>query len=150
MACEVTGHEGPIHKVSTKSADYWCEVDDLLPDSSERGRALVKGTRVWALWVDGRWFPGTVDAVQGPLRHVTWDDEDSMWLESYKVVVLAAEAGRPEIGTVVMAPRWDGDPQLARVEGEEHGMFRVTYSDGEEGVVEAEAIQTFPPNPFRD
>jgi hypothetical protein len=150
MTGEVAGYEGAIHKISTKSADYWCEADDLVPESGERSQSLVKGTRVWALWLDGRWYPGTIDAVQGPLRHVTWDDGDAMWLEAFQAVILAAEAGPPEVGSIVIAQRWDGDFQPARVEGEEDGKFRVTYPDGEEGVVDEDDIKTFPPNPFRD
>ena len=150
MTGEVAGHQGQIHRVATRSGDYWCEAEDLLPDSPERARELTPGSRVWALWLDGRWFPGTVDAVEGTLRHVTWDDGDSMWLEGHQVVLLVKEKQAPEVGTVVVAQRWDGDFQPARVEAEEDGQFRVVYPDGEEAWVDEEKLQTFPPNPFRE
>ena len=132
MSGEVTGHQGQVHRVTARSGEFWCEAEDLLPDSPERARELTPGSRVWALWLDGRWFPGTVDAVEGTLRHVTWDDGDSMWLEGHQVVLLVKEKQVPVVGTVVVAQRWDGDFQPARVEAEEDGQFRVVYPDGEE------------------
>lgn len=147
---EVVAHEGTIHQVKTASGTYWCEADDLLPDSPERERELVNGERVWALWLDGRWYPGTINRRQGRLRNVTWDDGDSMWLEPSQMVLLAAEAGSPEVGNVVVAQRWNGEYQPARVEQQDGDNYRVVFSDGEESWVTEEDLSTFPPNPFRE
>src|ERR1700761_8118603 len=49
---EVIGHQGPLYQVNTRMGPYWCEIDDLLPESAEREEALGDGSRVWALWVD--------------------------------------------------------------------------------------------------
>jgi hypothetical protein len=145
---EVTAHQGALHQVTTRAGDYWCEVDDLLPASEEREPALAHGVRVWALWLDGRWYPGTVDGCQGSLRHVRWDDGDRMWLPAGHAVVLAAEPDGPQVGQVVMAPHWNGEVQPARVEQEEDQRFRVVFADGEESWVSGDELQTFPPNPF--
>jgi hypothetical protein len=147
---EVESHEGTLHRVKTSSGNYWCEVDDLLPESSERERALTEGERVWALWLDGRWYPGTVDGRQGRLRHITWDDGDAMWVEPSHIVLLAAEAGSPEVGQVVVARRWNGESQPARVEQQDGDNFKVVFADGEESWVSPDEVSTFPPNPFRD
>jgi hypothetical protein len=131
--------------------DFWCDAYDLLAESPERTRRLHNGTRVWALWLDGRWYAGTVDALEGNLRHVTWNDGDSMWLEPSQIVLLVREAGPPQVDTIVLAPRWDGDYQPARVEQQEGRRFRVVFfSDQEEQRVEREEIRTFPANPFHD
>ncbi|HXG10525.1 MAG TPA: tudor domain-containing protein [Gemmataceae bacterium] len=150
LAGEVAAHEGPLHLVRSATGNYWCEADDLLPDLPGREDALTDGARVWALWLDGRWYPGTIDGRQGRLRHVTWDDGDSMWLEPGHIVLLVAEAGEPEVGTVVVAPRWNGEHQLARVEQQDGDRFRVVFSDGEEAWVCGDELATFPPNPFRE
>lgn len=147
---EVVGHEGSVHQVKTPSGTYWCEANDLLAETPERERALVEEARVWALWLDGRWYPGTVDRCQGRLRHVTWDDGDAMWLEATHLVLLAAEAGAPEIGNVVVAQRWNGEYQPARVEQADGDSYRVTFPDGEEAWVSEGELSTFPPNPFRE
>src|SRR6516164_5650913 len=68
-----------------------------------RGETLTPDTRVWAMWLDGRWYPGRVDDVEGPLRHITWDDGDSMWLDANAVVPLIVETGRPKEGALVLA-----------------------------------------------
>src|SRR5262249_30826209 len=70
LAGEVTGQDGALHQVRTASGTYWCELDDLLPDLPGREQHLEDGERVWALWLDGRWYPGTIDRCQGRLRHV--------------------------------------------------------------------------------
>jgi hypothetical protein len=149
-AGEISGHQGPLHKVSLPFGEYWCEPDDLLPESPDRAAALEFGSRVWARWLDGRWFPGYVDGVQGPLRHVTWDDGDAMWLETTHIVPLVHEAGPPQLGAVVTARRWNGEYQPARVEQQEGLRYQVVFSDEEETWVTEEDIRTFPPNPFRE
>lgn len=150
MTGEVQRHEGPLHQVRTASGGYWCEADDLLPDLPGWEHDLNEGARVWALWLDGRWYPGTVDGRQGRIRHVTWDDGDAMWLEPTYLVLLAAEATAPEVGSVVVAQRWNGEHQPARVEQQEDDRYRVVFADGEESWVSEEDLITFPPNPFRD
>ncbi len=150
-AGEVVERQGPLYKVKTRAADFWCDGFDLLAESAERTRRLQDGTRVWALWLDGRWYPGTVDGVEGRLRHVTWDDGDALWLEPWQLVLLVREAGPPQVDTVVLAPRWDGAYQPARVEQQDGRRYRVTFfSDEEEAWVEREELRTFPANPFHD
>src|SRR5436190_20331709 len=68
----VTAHAGRLHQVTTPFRQFWCEATDLLPESPARAEALTDATRVWALWLDGRWYPGTVDDAEAGLRHVTW------------------------------------------------------------------------------
>lgn len=145
---EVVAHEGPLHQVNTRMGAYWCEIDDLLPEATDREEVLGDGTRVWALWVDGRWYPGLVDRVQGPLRHVTWDDGDAMWLDAYQMVVMATEAKTPEEGTIVLARHPQGPKVPARVEEREGMRFRVTFPDGEEAWVPSDDVYPMPPNPF--
>src|SRR5262245_53756104 len=147
---EVLGHSDFLHRVRTPSGDWWCETDDLLPESPARAEDLVRDTRVWARWVNGRWYPGTVDACQGPLRHVIWDDGDAMWLGPSHLVVLVAEAAEPQVDSFVLARRWDGDEEPARVEQQDGDRYRVVFSDGEEAWVTADDVQTFPANPFLD
>jgi hypothetical protein len=147
---EVIGHEGRLHQVRTPPGVYWCEADDLLPDAPGREHDLEDGARVWALWLDGRWYPGTIDACHGRLRHVTWDDGDSMWLEPGHLVLLVTEAGDPEVGNVVVAQRWNGEYQPARVEQQDGDSYRVVFADGEESWLSADDLSTFPPNPFRE
>lgn len=148
---EILDHLGPLHQVRTAIGDYWCELDDLLPESGDRMLTLEEGARVWALFPDGRWYPATVDGCQGPLRHVTWDDGDAMWLDALHMVALALEPGPPQVDTVAVAPRWDGEFQPARVEQQEGRRFRVVFlSDGEEAWVPGEDLRTFPLNPFQD
>lgn len=148
LAGEVVGHEGTIHKVQTHMGIYWVDADDLLPESSERTRDLSPEGRVWALWLDGRWYPGTIEAVQGNLRRVVWDDGDAMWLEVSHIVPMAADAEPPEVGATVVAQRWDGEYQPAQVEQQEGGRYRVVFRDGEESWAKEEDLKTFPPNPF--
>jgi hypothetical protein len=147
---QVVGHEAGLHQVRTASGTYWCEPDDLLPDLPGRERDLEDGDRVWALWLDGRWYPGTIDRCQGRLRHVTWDDGDAMWLEPGHLVHLIHEAGAPEVGSVVVAQRWNGAYQPARVEQQDGDSYRVVFADGEESWLAADDLSTFPPNPFRE
>src|SRR5207249_12274148 len=45
-AGEVQSHADFLHRVHTPSGDYWCELDDLLPDSAERAQMLAPDTRV--------------------------------------------------------------------------------------------------------
>jgi hypothetical protein len=149
-AGEVQSHADFLHRVHTPSGDYWCELDDLLPDSDERAQMLAQDTRVWARWINGRWYPGTIDGSQGPLRHVAWDDGDAMWLETSHMVLLAGEAGEPQVDSFVLARRWDGDFEPARVEQQEGDQFRVVFGDGEEAWVTGDDVQTFPANPFLD
>lgn len=146
---EVAEHLGPLHLVHLSLGDFWCEAGDILPESAERAQGLREGVRVWARWLDGRWFPGTIDAQQGPLRHVTWDDGDAMWLDPLHIVRLVKEA-TPQVDTFVIAPRWDGEHQPARVEQQDGKRFRVTFQDGEEAWVDSSDIQAFPPSPFFD
>jgi hypothetical protein len=145
---DVVAHQGKLHQVSTKTASYWCEVNDLMPESPVREQGLKDGTRVWALWLDGRWFPGVIDACEGPLRHVAWDDGDQMWLEAYQMVVMAADARSPEEGDIVLAKHWNGDVQPARVEQRDGARFKVVFRDGEESWLPGDDLTTFPPNPF--
>lgn len=149
MPGEVVAHQGPLHQVNTRAGQYWVESDDLLAESVDREKVLEDDTRVWALWLDGRWYPGTIDKMQGPLRHVTWDDGDAMWLDAYQTVVLAAEAEPPEEGSMVIAKRWDGEFQPARVEQKEGLRYRVAFSDGEEATIPGDDLYTFPPSPFQ-
>ncbi len=150
MIGEVMAHQGRLHQVKTRSGDYWCEPDDLLPESAEREQALLDGTKVWALWLDGHWYPGMVDDCQGPLRHVTWDDGDSMWIDAYQAVVQAAGAEPPSVGGVVVAKRWDGEYQPAQVDQRDGARFHVVFRDGEEAWVPGDDVYTFPPCPFQD
>src|SRR5436309_806786 len=83
---KVTAHVGRIHQVTSQFRQFWCETMDLLPESPRRAESLTPDTRVWAVWLDGRWYPGRVDDAEGPLRHVTWEDGDSMWLDPGSVV----------------------------------------------------------------
>jgi hypothetical protein len=145
---EVSGQQGRLYQVKTRHDAFWCELDDLVPESADRDDLLREGTRVWALWIDGRWFPGIIDAEEGRIRHVIWDDGDAMWLEPHQIVVMAAESGVPKEGTVVLTRHPDGDMQPARVEAREGMRFRVTFRDGEEKWVPGDDITTFPPNPF--
>lgn len=148
---EVIERQGPLCKVRTRALEFWCEAADLVLEAPQRTRRLLDGTRVWALWLDGHWYPGTVDGAEGSLRHVTWDDGDSMWLEPAQLVVLVREAGPPQVDTVALAPRWDGNYQPARVEQQDGRRFRVVFfSDEEEAWVEREELRTFPANPFHD
>ena len=144
----VTAHVGRVHQITTPFRQFWCEAQDLLPESPRRGEALTDGTRVWAVWLDGRWYPGTVDDAEGPLRHVTWDDGDSMWLEANYIVPLVVESGRPKVGALILAKRWDGDFEPARVKDEGESEFCVAFADGEEAWVTEDDMQSFPPNPF--
>jgi hypothetical protein len=150
FAGEVIGHQGRLHKVETPMGAYWCEPDDLLAGAAEREAILDRGTRVWARWLDGRWYPGTVDGSQGPLRHITWDDGDSMWLEASHIVLLAGEPSEPTVGGVVVARRWDGEFQPGTLDQREGDRFHVVFRDGEEAWVTGEDLYQFPPNPFVD
>ena len=148
---EVTGHIGKVHRVETSFGVCWCEADDLLPDSEKRRKLLEAGARVWARWPDGRWFPGTIDAIEEPLRHVTWDDGDSMWIEASHAVLMPVESAEIAPGRQVIASRWDGERQLGIVEEEEgSGLFRVRFLDGEEASVSGGELRSLPPNPFRE
>ena len=144
----VTAHVGRVHQITTPFRQFWGEAQDLLPESPRRGEALTDGTRVWAVWLDGRWYPGTVDDAEGPLRHVTWDDGDSMWLEANYIVPLVVESGRPKVGALILAKRWDGDFEPARVKDEGESEFCVAFADGEEAWVTEDDMQSFPPHPF--
>jgi hypothetical protein len=145
---EVIAHLGPLHQVDTRMGSYWCEIDDLLPETPEREQVLADGTRVWALWVDGRWYPGLVDGVQGSLRHVAWDDGDCMWLDAYQIVPMAAEAQAPEEGAFVLARHPQGPMAPARIEEHQGARYRVTFPDGEEAWVPGDDVYPVPPNPF--
>jgi hypothetical protein len=147
---EVHGHLGAIHRVETAYGTFWCEAQDLLADSPERESRLVLGARVWGLWIDGRWYPGTVDGEQGSLRHVTWDDGDSMWTEARNLVLRVASRRAPRVGDHVLAHRWDGHDAMGTVEEEEGGRVRIAFADGEEGWVPAESARVYPSNPFLD
>jgi hypothetical protein len=150
-AGEIVDRQGPVFKVRTRAMEFWCDASDLIGEDPERTRRLADGTRVWALWLDGRWYPGTVDGLEGRLRHVTWDDGDSMWLEPSQMVLLVREAGPPQVDTVVLAPRWDGEYQPARVDQQDGRRYHVVFfSDEEEAWMEREALRTFPANPFHD
>lgn len=146
---EVVAHAGPLHRVRMNLGEFWCELDDLVPASPERERSLGDGARVWARWLDGRWYPGTVDGRQGPLRHVTWDDGDAMWLDPLFMVLLVKE-GTPQVDTIALAPRWDGEYQPARIEQQEGVRYRVVFQDGEEAWVTADELRTLPAYPFLD
>jgi hypothetical protein len=147
---EVQAHVGPVHRVETAFGTYWCESDDLLVDSPRREELLVPGARIWGLWLDGRWYSGAVDGVQGPLRHVAWDDGDRMWIEARNLVLLSVEPPPPQVGRRVLAPRWDGGYEPGTVEQVEGEKFRVVFADGEDVCLAAEDLQTFPPCPFLD
>jgi len=148
MPGEVVAHQGLLHLVRANGNNYWVELDDMLADAPEREQRLRRGTRVWALWVDGRWYRGQVDGAQGALRHITWDDGDSMWLECGMIVPEVVQAQTPQIDTVVLAPRWDGDVQPGRVEGQNGSQFRIVFPDGEETWASEEELAVLPPNPF--
>jgi len=145
---EVAGQQGSLYKIANRGSFYWCAADDLIPEAPERDRALQEGTRVWALWVDGRWFPGVLDDQDGPIRHVTWDDGDSMWLEPTQIVVQATGGGAPTEGAIVLAKHWNGNQMPARVEQRDGARFRIVFQDGEESWVPGDDLTTFPPNPF--
>jgi hypothetical protein len=145
---KVTAHVGRIHQVTTQFRQFWCETMDLLPESARRAEALTPDTRVWAMWLDGRWYPGRVDDAEGPLRHVTWDDGDAMWLDANTVVPLVVESGKAKEGALVLAKRWDGDFEPARVKEVTAEEVCVIFSDGEETWVSADEMQSFPPCPF--
>jgi hypothetical protein len=148
---EVTAHQGRLHSISTRGGgSYWCEIDDLLPDSPERAELLNENTRVWAMWIDGQWFPGVIDGVEGPIRHVCWDDGDSMWVESIQIVVMAAANEPLREGAIVLANHWNGDMQPGRIEQLEGYRYRVVFGDGEEDWFSADDLTTLPPNPFND
>jgi hypothetical protein len=120
----------------------------MLPDSPQRSALLVAGTSVWALWCDGRWYPGTIDRLEGPLRHVTWTDGDSMWIEARHAVLRAVDAAPPALGDSVLAQRWDGRREHGVVEEQGGARLRVCFADGEEEWVQAEDVQSAPRNPF--
>jgi hypothetical protein len=146
---EVKEHVGPIHRVETAFEDYWCEADDLLAESARRNDLLVMGTRVWGRWLDGFWYAGTIAGVQGSLlRRVEWDDGDNMWTENRNLVVMAIQAVTVDVGKVVLAPRWDGRYESAKVESVEGHRFRVVFEDGDEAWAGEEDVRTFLPNPF--
>ena len=147
---EVQAHQGMIHRVETPYGTCWCETDDLLPDSPARAGGLTQGTRAWGLWLDGRWYPGTIDAIEGPLRRMVWDDGDIMWIETRTIVLMAVPAPPPQSGKEALAPRWDGRYESATVEQAEGRRFRVVFADGEEAWVAKEDLRTSPPNPFLD
>jgi hypothetical protein len=145
---EVQGHVGRIHRVETCYGTYWCEGQDMLVEWPEREALLVPGARVWGLWVDGRWYPGTVDRAEGHLRHVQWDDGDSMWTEARNLVILAVPAGSPAVGDVVQATRWDGRVDHGVIEETEESRCRVVFSDDETAWVPADQVKPVPANPF--
>jgi hypothetical protein len=146
---EVMAHCGRLHQVAAGSIRVWCEIDDLVPAWPERDLAV--GNRVWARWLDGLWYPGAIDAAEGPLRHVAWDDGDQMWLEPQYMVTMAVEAEAPEVGISVMARRWNGEYEAAVVEEKTGARFRVRFiSDGEAATLSGDELYTFPPNPFAD
>jgi len=122
----------------------------MLPEAPEREKQLRRGMRVWALWVDGRWYRGLIDGVQGSLRHVTWDDGDSMWLECGMIVPEVVLAQTPQVDTLVLARRWDGEVQPGRVEGQNGERFRIVFPDGEEIWASEEELAVLPPNPFAE
>jgi hypothetical protein len=150
MTGQVAAHQGTLHRIETRSGSYWCESDDLVPDAPQRIAALSDGTRVWAHWLDGRWYPGTIDGLEGPLRHVTFDDGDAMWLDAYQTVLLAVEPQPPEEGAFVVAKHWEGDFRPARVEEQDGARYKVLFQDGEEGWLPGDDLYTFPPNPFQE
>jgi hypothetical protein len=145
---EVVGQQGRLYQVGTKGGAYWCEGDDLLPEAPEREQALKEGTRVWALWLDGRWFPGIIDDCEGPVRRVLWDDGDCMWVDAYQAVIMAGAAVQPAEGALVFAKHWQGNIQPARVEQQDGMRYRVVFRDGEEAWFPADDLTTVPPNPF--
>jgi len=147
---EVEGHQGPIHRVSTSYGVYWCEADDLLPDSPRRQELLVKGTPVWALWLDGRWYPGTVSGIEGPLRQISFDDGDRMWMEARSLAVMVIQSSAPHLGQSVIAPRWNGQYEAATVELAEGERYRVLFQDGDEAWFGVEDLKSLPPCPFHD
>jgi hypothetical protein len=146
----VTAHVGRIHQVTSQARQFWCETIDLLPESPRRGEALTPDTRVWAMWLDGRWYPGRVTDAEGPLRQVTWDDGDAMWIDGNTAVPLIVEAGRAKTGSLVLAKRWDGDFEPARVKEVTDEEVCVTFADGEDAWVSEDEMQSFPPNPFSE
>src|SRR5262249_47038316 len=144
-------HQGKLHLVGSRNgASCWCEHDDLVPEAPERAGELAEGTRVWALWVDGHWFPGVIDGCEGPVRHVSWDDGDSMWVDIASIVVMAAEGGTRKEGALVLAKHWSGNPQPARVEQEDGHRFRVVFRDGEDAWVPRDDLTLVPPCPFNE
>jgi hypothetical protein len=84
------------------------------------------------------------------LRHITWDDGDSMWLDSYQVVVMATGPKMPDEGAVVLAKHPGGTMMPARIEEREGLRFRVTFADGDEGWLPIDDVYAVPPNPFQN
>ena len=147
---EVHGHVGALHRVETAYGTYWCEAQDLLADCADRESRVALGARVWALWIDGQWYPGTIDGQEGNLRHVSWDDGDSMWTEARNLVLLVVSPRLPRVGDRVLAQRWDGHAEIGTVEELEGGRVRVAFADGEESWMPAGSTKTSPVNPFLD
>jgi hypothetical protein len=63
-------------------------------------------------------------------------------------VPLVVESGKPKEGALVLAKRWDGDFEPARVKEVMTEEVCVTFSDGEETWVSTDEMQAFPPCPF--
>lgn len=147
---EVRAHRGPLHEIVTQHGMCWCDLDDVLPFSVAREQKLVIKARVWARWLDGRWYIGTIDGTQDGFRHVHWDDGDAMWLKAGHAVLLAPSSGQPRQGSSVVAPRWDGERQAAIVLERENGLLRIGFGNDEEAWVAEDEVQTCPENPFLD
>lgn len=147
---EVVAHQGRLHQVQSGSTSYWVEAQDLIPATAEREPLLTEGTRVWALWLDGRWYPGTIDDCEASLRHVTFDDGDSAWIEPWQAVLLATESAPADEGHVVMARHESGNYFPARIEQKRGAEFRVQFADGDEAWIPGDDLYTFPPSPFLD
>jgi hypothetical protein len=147
---KVVAHEASLHRIETRFAEFWCEPKDLFPLGARPESFAAREQRVWAWCLDGRWYAGAVEARQGPLGYVQWDDGDAMWLDVSQVVHLALEAGPPTIGQIVLAPRWDGDSQYCKVEQLDDGRVEVAFNDGEQAWCDAGEVKTFAPNPFQD
>lgn len=148
---EVRSHVGAIHGVETRHGMYWCEARDLLADSPQRDALVVASARVWGLWVDGRWYPGMVVAVEGPLRRVRFDDQDSQWMEARNIVVMATRHEALDVGAQVVALGWDGRRKPGVIEEVgDGGLYRVTFEDGEDAWVNSGDLEVEPQNPFLD
>ncbi len=103
----------------------------LLLTSATLGFAFEKGDRVLGLWEDGYWYPATVQAVEGNVLTLHFDDGDKATFDSQRVQKLDWQAGtKLECRFPKNNKNYPG--VLTKRDGE---IVRIVYDDGDKAEV---------------
>ncbi len=132
---------GDLCHVAFEDGEHrWAErVEVSAQTDTPEGEAATwrSGMKVRGQWVDGRWYPGTIDRRFGSVWHVAFDDGDQAWLAPDRIKPSEQVGAK---GPRAMARWTNGKWFQGVIDQERHGLVHIVFDDGDKMWTESELV----------